>query len=46
LARGRKFEDAFNETVKYIFENNSPLAQVAREIGVNENTLHGKLLSN
>jgi len=42
MARGRKFEEAFKiETVKYISENNKPVAQVAREVGVNENTLHG-----
>jgi transposase len=29
------------ETVKYIAENNKTVAQVAREVGVNENTLHG-----
>nr|WP_295972180.1 hypothetical protein [uncultured Bacillus sp.] len=27
--------------LKYISDNNKPLAQVAREVGVNENTLHG-----
>ena len=42
MARGRRFEEAFKiETVKYISENNKPVAQVAREVGVNENTLHG-----
>ncbi|WP_100330128.1 transposase [Bacillus xiapuensis] len=41
MAKGRRFEEAFKiETVKYIRENNKPLAQVAREVGVNENTLH------
>ncbi len=29
------------ETVKYIVENHKAVAQVAREVGVNENTLHG-----
>lgn len=44
MARGRKFEEEFKvETVKYVKENNKPVAQVAREIGVNENTLHGWL---
>ncbi|WP_277561546.1 hypothetical protein [Bacillus cereus] len=28
------------ETVKYILENNMPVAQVFREIGVNKNALH------
>jgi transposase len=42
MARGKRFEEAFKiETVKYISENNKPIAQVAREVGVNENTLHG-----
>ncbi|WP_066322048.1 transposase [Bacillus sp. FJAT-29814] len=42
MAKGRQFEDAFKiETVKYISENNKPVAQVAREVGVNTNTLHG-----
>ena len=42
MARGKQFEEAFKiETVKYIRENNKPVAQVAREVGVNENTLHG-----
>jgi transposase len=42
MARGKRFEEAFKiETVKYISENNKPVAQVAREVGVNENTLHG-----
>ncbi|MFB6465426.1 transposase [Cytobacillus sp. Hz8] len=39
---GRRFEEEFKiETVKYISENNKPVAQVAREVGVNVNTLHG-----
>ncbi|NMD72895.1 transposase [Bacillus sp. DNRA2] len=42
MARGKRFEDSFKiETVKYVRENNKSVAQVAREIGVNENTLHG-----
>ncbi|GLB60312.1 hypothetical protein NCCP133_24440 [Cytobacillus sp. NCCP-133] len=42
MARGRQFEEAFKmETVKYMNENNKPVAQVAREVGVNANTLHG-----
>jgi transposase len=42
MARGRQFEEAFKiETVKYMSENNKPVAQVAREVGVNTNTLHG-----
>lgn len=42
MARGRQFEEAFKiETVKYMTENNKPVAQVAREVGVNANTLHG-----
>lgn len=42
MTRGRRFEESFKiETVKYISENNKPVAQVAREVGVNENTLHG-----
>jgi transposase len=44
MARGKRFEESFKiETVKYIRENNKPVAQVAREVGVNENTLHGWL---
>ncbi len=42
MAKGRQFEEAFKiETVKYVSEHNKPVAQVAREIGVNTNTLHG-----
>jgi transposase len=42
MAKGRKFEEEFKiETVKYISEKNKPVAQVAREVGVNVNTLHG-----
>ncbi|MFE8092542.1 transposase [Bacillus toyonensis] len=38
MARGKCYEDTF---IKYILENNKVVAQVAREAGVNENTLHG-----
>ena len=39
---GKRYEVSFKkETVKYIAENNKSVAQVAREVGVNENTLHG-----
>lgn len=42
MARGKRYEEGFKiETVKYISDNNKPVAQVAREMGVNENTLHG-----
>ncbi|KGA97795.1 transposase [Alkalihalobacillus alcalophilus ATCC 27647 = CGMCC 1.3604] len=42
MARGKRYDEAFKiETVKYISENNKAVAQVAREIGVNENTVHG-----
>lgn len=42
MPRGKRFEESFKiETVKYISEHNKPVAQVAREVGVNENTLHG-----
>jgi transposase len=42
MAKGNRYDEAFKkETVKYIRENNKPVAQVAREMGVNENTLHG-----
>jgi transposase len=41
MAKRGRFEEAFKiETVKYLSENNKPVAQVAREVGVNENTLH------
>jgi transposase len=44
MAKGRQFDEAFKiETVKYLSENNKPVAQVAREVGVNVNTLHGWL---
>jgi transposase len=39
---GKRYDESFKkETVKYIAENNKTVAQVAREVGVNENTLHG-----
>jgi transposase len=44
LARGngKRYDETFKkETVKYIAENHKPIAQVARETGVNTNTLHG-----
>jgi len=42
MARGKRYDEAFKiETEKYISENNKAVAQVAREIGVNENTVHG-----
>ncbi|WP_017754963.1 transposase [Calidifontibacillus oryziterrae] len=42
MAKGKRYDETFKkETVKYIVENNKPVAQVAREVGVNENTLHG-----
>ncbi|UOY92385.1 transposase [Ectobacillus sp. JY-23] len=41
-ANEKRYEESFKkETVKYIAENNKSVAQVAREVGVNENTLHG-----
>lgn len=39
---GKRYDETFKkETVKYILENQKPVAQVARETGVNTNTLHG-----
>lgn len=39
---GKRYDETFKkETVKYILENNKSVAQVARETGVNSNTLHG-----
>lgn len=39
---GKRYDEAFKmETVKYISENHKSIAQVAREVGVNTNTLHG-----
>ncbi|NPC91363.1 transposase [Bacillus sp. WMMC1349] len=39
---GKRYDESFKkETVKYIAEHNKPVAQVAREVGVNENTVHG-----
>lgn len=38
---GKRYEESFKkETVKYITENNKSVAQVAREIDVNENTVY------
>ncbi|WP_339161628.1 transposase [Siminovitchia sp. FSL W7-1587] len=38
---GRRYDETFKkETVKYILENNNPVAQIARETGVNTNTLY------
>lgn len=42
MSRGKSYDETFKkETVKYLLENNKPVAQVARETGVNTNTLHG-----
>lgn len=39
--KGLGYDESFKqETVKYILENNKSVAQVARETGVNTNTLH------
>lgn len=39
---GKRYDETFKkETVKYVLENNKPIAQVARETGINTNTLHG-----
>lgn len=38
---GKRYDETFKkETVKYILENNKPVAQIARETGVNTNTLY------
>lgn len=38
---GKRYDETFKkETVKYILENNNPVAQVAQETGVNTNTLY------
>lgn len=38
---GKRYDEAFKkETVRYLLENNKTVAQVARETGVNDNTLH------
>ena len=38
---GKRYDETFiKETVKYILENNKSVAQVARETGVNTNTLY------
>jgi transposase len=40
--KGKRYDETFKkETVKYILENQKPVAQVARETGVNINTLNG-----
>lgn len=40
--KGKRYDETFKqETVKYILSNNKSVSQVARETGVNENTLHG-----
>lgn len=40
--KGKRYDETFKkETVKYIAENNKAIAQVAREIGVSDNTLYG-----
>lgn len=39
---GKRYDETFKkETVKYILENDKSVAQVARETGVNTNTLYG-----
>ncbi|PEI85229.1 hypothetical protein CN679_24930 [Bacillus pseudomycoides] len=39
---GKRYDETFKiEVVKYIRENHKPVAQVAREMSVNENTLPG-----
>lgn len=41
MARGNRYDETFKkETVKYVLENNKPVAQVAREMGINKQTLH------
>jgi transposase len=41
---GKRYDETFKkETVKYIAENNKPIAQMAGETGVNTNTLHGSI---
>lgn len=38
---GKRYDETFKkETVKYILKNNKPVAQIARETGVNTNTLY------
>ncbi|MFP3886599.1 transposase [Priestia filamentosa] len=42
MPKGKRYEEAFKmETVKYISVNHKSVAQVAREIGMNGNTVHG-----
>jgi transposase len=39
---GKRYDESFKkETVRYIAENHKSISQVARETGVNMNTLHG-----
>jgi transposase len=39
---GKRYDESFKkETVKYIVKNNKSVSQVARETGLNENTLLG-----
>ena len=38
---GKRYDETFKkETVRYILANNKPVAQIARETGVNTNTLY------
>jgi transposase len=38
---GKRYDEAFKiEAVKYISENHKSVAQVAREMDINENTLY------
>lgn len=40
--KGKSYDESFKkEIVKYVLVNLNAVAQVAREVGVNENTLHG-----
>lgn len=41
MPKGKRYDEEFKkETVKYVLENHKPVAQVAREMDINENTLH------
>lgn len=41
MPKGKRYDEEFKkETVKYVLENRKPVAQVAREMDINENTLH------
>lgn len=41
MSNGKRYDETFRkETVKYVLENNKSVSQVAREMGVNTNTLH------